>query len=146
MNNLITTDTGEEGEPPPTSNDRQTALEADKESKGLPKGLPSLKLETKQEAVADITPIGNLVNVVNENLKNCTSCKKCPLKLELDHRVGLASSWKISCGSCEKNDAVTARKIRYLKWKSGEVDQKERRRLGKEVSRLKCKLKKKEME
>ena len=145
MNNLLTKNTDEEGEPSLTSNGQRTALEADEESesKGLPKGLHNVKLETKEELVADITPIGNLVTIVNENLKNCTSCKKCPLKLGLDHRIGLASSWKLSCSSCEKLDAVTTQRIRYLKRKSGAVDQKERCRLGEEVSQLKCKLNKK---
>ena len=86
MNNLLTTDTDKEGKPPPTSNNQQTALEANKESKGLPSEakkyveLPNIKL-----GGTVVTPARTLIFIVNKNLKNCASCKDYPLQLELDN-------------------------------------------------------------
>ena len=99
MNNLLKINIDEGGMPPPTSNNQRTAPEAEKESEGLPsgaekesKGQPGVELGD-----TDVTPIGNLVSVINKNLKNCASCRDCPLQLELDHRIGFASSWKLTC-------------------------------------------------
>ena len=131
--------------PPPTSNNQRTAPEAKKESEGLPsgankesKGLPGVKIGD-----TDITPIGNLVSVINKNLKNCASCRDCPLELELNHRIGFASSWKLTCNSCKKRNNSDFYKIKYLKRKRDSAqDRDERRKLGKEASRLQCNLKK----
>ena len=81
MQNLSKICTDEEDMPSPTSNHQKTALEANKESEyeRLPKGLPNIKLKSEEKTVADIIPIGNLVIIVNKNLKTCPSCKKYPL-------------------------------------------------------------------
>ena len=145
MNDLLKNDTDGGGMPPPTSNNQRTAPEAEKESEGLPsgankesKGLPGVKIGD-----TDITPIGNLVSVINKNLKNCAICRDCPLELELNHRIGFASSWKLTCNSCKKRNNSDFYKIKYLKRKRDSAqDRDERRKLGKEASRLQCNLKK----
>ena len=136
MSNLSTHVTDEEGMPSPTSNNQMTALvntdeseglpiEADKESEGPP-GVISGEIE--------IVP-SKMVSIVNENLKNCASCKKCPLKLEFDHRIGFALSWKLSCTSCKKDETATINRIKYLKQKrETALNKAERRKLGKETS------------
>ena len=123
----------------PTSNDRKTALEADgdSESEGLPVRI--------NKSGMDLAPIGNLCTLVNENLRNCpeTTCKDSQLKLELDHRIGMASCWKLSCSLCDKLDTSTVSRVQYLKRKSdASTDREERRKMIKEVSRLKMKRQK----
>ena len=107
------------------------------ESEGLPVCI--------NKSGMDLAPIGNLCALVNENLRNCpeTTCKDSQLKLELDRRIGMASCWKLSCSSCDKLDTSAVNRIQYLKRKSdASTDREERRKMIKEVSRLKMKRKK----
>ena len=134
MGNTLSKYFSEDDKSFPTSNDRKTAPEeADRESEGLPK--------INTGSGMDLTPIGNLCTLVNENLRDCPvkTCKGSQLKLELDRRIGFASCWKLTCSSCNKLDSSTVNKINYLKRKRETVDRGERRKVIKEVSRLKRK-------
>ena len=51
---------------------------------------------------------------VNEYLQDCQWCKGTPLVLELDRRVGMASNWKLSCRSCDREEKVLDNRIGYL--------------------------------
>ena len=133
MGNTLSKQFSEDDKSSPTSNNQKTAPEADRESEGLPK--------INTGSGMDLAPIGNLYTLVNENLRDCPvkTCKGSQLKLELDRRIGFASCWTLTCSSCDKIDSSTVNKINYLKRKRETVDREERRKVIKEVSRLKKK-------
>ena len=92
----------------------QTALEADGESAAYPEseGLP----KNSKESGMELAPMGNLCALVNENLRDCPekSCKGTQLKLEVDRRIGFASSWKLTCSSCEKLETTANNRLNLL--------------------------------
>ena len=125
MPNLNTSLSIVEGMPSPTSNDQQTAVEAeesgntesgntkikaDKESEGQ-EGLPGNKIRSGIE----LAPMDNIVSMVNDNLRNCVECKTSCLQLKVDLRVGFASNWKLSCTSCDKIDQSHYNNLSHLK-------------------------------
>ena len=78
----------------------------------------------------ELAPMNNLCALVNENLRDCPekTCKGTKLQLELDWRIGFAST-------------STKNKVNYLKRKrDASTDKDERRRDQKEVSRLNLKI------
>ena len=118
----------------------QTALEADGESAAYPEseGLP----KNSKESGMELAPMGNLCALVNENLRDCPekSCKGTQLKLEVDRRIGFASSWKLTCSSCENLETAANNRLNYLKRKrENTVDWKEKRTVGQVISRLNIK-------
>ena len=57
--------------------------------------------------------MGNLCDLVNENLRDCPgkTCKGIQLQLELDRRIEVASCWKLTCSSCAKVQTSTQIKL-----------------------------------
>ena len=98
---------------------------AETESEGLPKVIHS---------GIDLAPMDAICKKVNENLQDCRWCKGTSLVLELDRCVGLASNWKLSCKSCNKEEKGLENKIAYLKRTLNECkDYKERRSVKRKI-------------
>ena len=67
----------------------------------------------------DLAPMDRVMEIVNENLRDCPCCKGSKLKLEHDKRVGFASNYKLTCTSCKKKEVSLENTVHYLKRKVG---------------------------
>ena len=141
MGNVLSVTNCLDDESSPMANGTKTALEAGKESVGLPEGLPKNSIESGME----LAPMGNICALVNENLRDCPEkkCKGTKVKLEVDCRIGFALCWKLTCSSCQKLETATGNQFNYLKRKrETTLDRKDKRTVGKEISRLKVGMEK----
>ena len=67
----------------------------------------------------DLAPMDRVMEIVNENLRDCPCCKGSRLKSEHDKRVGFASNYKLTCTSCKKKEVSLENTVHYLKRKFG---------------------------
>ena len=142
-------------ESPPTSDDglptatvlgstEPSESESGTESESIESSESGSEDETSGNKVASLTlaPMKDLMESVNEHLKDCTYCKGSKLILKEDRRIGLASNYVLSCASCNREDRALQQKIYHLRRRRENcLDYKKRRHVSKELNRNERSLK-----